>query len=239
MRDHFEWYLLVRFLIAIFMVWAGSTFPSMHNHDNIRLLALLTIVYNVGLAVLYRSTEDFRASLRLLAVLLDFTVVELVIAEYLRTPYSSAILFLPVVVYECWAYWEGPGVLGGMTATLIISLADWWMKQAVWHQTVSMAAMLYWAIFMAIIVGVPIGTALMREPEFRRLSQTAPQPSVKLTPREQEIYELVRSHKSLAQIARVLHIEPSTVKTHAQNICRKFGVSRVHELPLNDLDVES
>ena len=43
-----------------------------------------------------------------------------------------------------------------------------------------------------------------------------------LTKREAEIYRLMQTHRSLRQIARDLHIDYSTAKTHARHITHKM-----------------
>jgi len=48
--------------------------------------------------------------------------------------------------------------------------------------------------------------------------------SVSITPREQEIINLVATGKTSPEIAEVLHISFRTVQTHRQNIMEKLGV---------------
>jgi DNA-binding NarL/FixJ family response regulator len=45
-----------------------------------------------------------------------------------------------------------------------------------------------------------------------------------LSPREREVYELLRTGLTNRQIAQLLFIEPSTVKRHAHHIYDKLGV---------------
>ena len=47
----------------------------------------------------------------------------------------------------------------------------------------------------------------------------------RLTPREQEVLKLISEGRSAPEIATRLYIEPSTVKSHLQNIYEKLGVS--------------
>jgi two-component system nitrate/nitrite response regulator NarL len=51
------------------------------------------------------------------------------------------------------------------------------------------------------------------------------EPVTKLTPRERDVLRLVAEGHSGPQIAARLYIEPSTVKTHLDNIYEKLGVS--------------
>jgi len=45
-----------------------------------------------------------------------------------------------------------------------------------------------------------------------------------LTPREQEVFELLRNGLSNREIATILFIEESTVKAHAHHVYDKLGV---------------
>lgn len=46
-----------------------------------------------------------------------------------------------------------------------------------------------------------------------------------LSPREQEVLRLISEGSSAPEIARQLHVSPSTVKTHLQSLYEKLGVS--------------
>src|SRR6478609_3485699 len=46
-----------------------------------------------------------------------------------------------------------------------------------------------------------------------------------LSPREQEVLRLIAEGSSAPEIARQLHLSPSTVKTHLQSLYEKLGVS--------------
>lgn len=60
-------------------------------------------------------------------------------------------------------------------------------------------------------------------------SPPPPGPDV-LTPREAEVLDLLRSGRSNAEIAHVLHVSIETVRTHARRIYRKLGVKTRREL---------
>jgi DNA-binding NarL/FixJ family response regulator len=51
-----------------------------------------------------------------------------------------------------------------------------------------------------------------------------------LTPREQEVLELVAAHFTHAEIAELLHISIETARSHTANIRQKLGVRRNREL---------
>jgi DNA-binding NarL/FixJ family response regulator len=52
----------------------------------------------------------------------------------------------------------------------------------------------------------------------------------RLTGREAEVLPLLQQGRSNAEIALALHVSVETVRTHARNIYRKFGVSSRREL---------
>jgi two-component system, NarL family, nitrate/nitrite response regulator NarL len=56
-----------------------------------------------------------------------------------------------------------------------------------------------------------------------QLRETATRPV--LSPREQEVLRLIAEGSSAPEIARQLHLSPSTVKTHLQSLYEKLGVS--------------
>lgn len=51
-----------------------------------------------------------------------------------------------------------------------------------------------------------------------------------LTAREREVFACLRMGKTYQQIARELHISPTTVRSHAGKICRKLNVPNKREL---------
>jgi two-component system nitrate/nitrite response regulator NarL len=59
----------------------------------------------------------------------------------------------------------------------------------------------------------------------RQIRLRAAQPAIMLSPREREVLRLVAEGHSASEIAGRLFIEPSTVKSHLQNIYKKLGVS--------------
>ncbi len=50
-----------------------------------------------------------------------------------------------------------------------------------------------------------------------------------LTEREEDVLRLLRGPLSLREISRELYVSPNTIKTHAQAIYRKLGVSSRHD----------
>ena len=70
------------------------------------------------------------------------------------------------------------------------------------------------------VVPPDVAAGLVSEIRLRRQSDTPA-----LTPREQEILHLIAAGKSLPEIATELYLGLTTVKTHAQHLYDKLGVS--------------
>ena len=51
-----------------------------------------------------------------------------------------------------------------------------------------------------------------------------PQKSMKLTPREMEVLQLIGRELTTEQIADCLHVSVPTIETHRRNLFRKVGV---------------
>lgn len=69
-------------------------------------------------------------------------------------------------------------------------------------------------------------TRMLELAELReRVVDRRPPPEGTLTPREQEILDLVAGGKTNAEIAATLWVAPSTVKKHLENVYEKLGVS--------------
>ena len=60
--------------------------------------------------------------------------------------------------------------------------------------------------------------------------------SLRLSPREREILQLVSEGKSTKEIAQVLSISPKTVAFHKDNFKRKLGLRTTAELTKYALD---
>jgi len=71
----------------------------------------------------------------------------------------------------------------------------------------------------------------IRDYHQQRGSEALP-PAERLTPREQEVLELLSDHKSNQEIAKELYISVKTVKTHVANILDKLHLDSRHEVPL-------
>jgi LuxR family maltose regulon positive regulatory protein len=79
----------------------------------------------------------------------------------------------------------------------------------------------------------PDGTGCLQARLARTRRQLIParrvSPDDCLTEREEDVLRLLRGSLSLREISRELYVSPNTVKTHAQAIYRKLGVSSRHD----------
>jgi DNA-binding CsgD family transcriptional regulator len=73
-----------------------------------------------------------------------------------------------------------------------------------------------------LVPGDPVDGLLLREE--RRTTDAVALQTLGLTAREADVLSHVASGQTNAAIATALHVEPSTVKTHLENIYRKLGV---------------
>jgi DNA-binding NarL/FixJ family response regulator len=97
------------------------------------------------------------------------------------------------------------------------------------------------AILLALVLAYILATMFVEPMEiFRRIDESAAQlnraaagtigddPLGRLSPRENEIAELVRRGLENKEIAEALVISPETVKKHLKNIKEKTGLGRVN-----------
>lgn len=84
-----------------------------------------------------------------------------------------------------------------------------------------------------VLTTFPDGTCCLQARLSRLRRQLGPArrvgPEDCLTEREEDVLRLLRGSLSLREISRELYVSPNTVKTHAQAIYRKLGVSSRHD----------
>jgi DNA-binding NarL/FixJ family response regulator len=56
------------------------------------------------------------------------------------------------------------------------------------------------------------------------MADTSTGPSVRLTPREEEVVKLIAEAHTNAQIAEILHLAEKTIESHRANVLRKLGM---------------
>jgi len=88
---------------------------------------------------------------------------------------------------------------------------------------------------LACFRAVSAGTTWMEDVIFRESSRTGRNSSSGLTPREQQVLELVEQGLKNTEIARELGIRPGTVKIHLKHIFEKTGVRGRYGLALSGL----
>jgi len=156
---------------------------------------------------------------------IDFAVGELVLIEFSRSSETDVLMFLPILAWEAWAYWGGPGLLAGTTLTVLMGLANGWIERSLWHYWISVVDLVFWSVFLISMALIPLGLVALPQGKLEFSAKAS------LTPRETEVYQLAVENYSVKDIARTLNIEPNTVKTHLKSIYQKLGVSRTEELP--------
>ena len=82
---------------------------------------------------------------------------------------------------------------------------------------------------------VASGTSWMEESLFRDHQRRDRYPRSELTPREQQVLELVEQGMKNKEIARELGIRPGTVKIHLKHIFEKTGVRGRYGLALSGM----
>ncbi len=66
--------------------------------------------------------------------------------------------------------------------------------------------------------------------DYVTVGQASESPLDRLSPREQEILQLVVESKSSAEIAKILHIAPSTVETYRSRLMQKLEIGNLADL---------
>src|SRR5258708_23877255 len=88
---------------------------------------------------------------------------------------------------------------------------------------------------LACLNAVGAGSSWMADSVFRESTRFERQSRSELTPREQQVMELVEQGMKNKEIARELGIRPGTVKIHLKHIFEKTGVRGRYGLALNGL----
>ena len=88
---------------------------------------------------------------------------------------------------------------------------------------------------LACLENVADGQTWMEDSLFRESARSQHQPRLDLTPREQQVMELVEQGLRNKEIARELGIRPGTVKIHLKHIFEKTGVRGRYGLALSGL----
>jgi DNA-binding NarL/FixJ family response regulator len=91
------------------------------------------------------------------------------------------------------------------------------------------------AVLLACLRTVAAGRSWMEDSVFRETNRNDRYPRSELTPREQQVLELVEQGFKNKEIAIELGIRPGTVKIHLKHIFEKTGVRGRYGLALNGL----
>ena len=73
-------------------------------------------------------------------------------------------------------------------------------------------------------------TPLITKDVIATLTESTPQPAVKLTPRQREVLRLIAEGRRMKEIAAILELSTRTVETHKYEMMRVLGVESTAEL---------
>ncbi len=204
----------MRALVALFILWNVMAFPG-QSLPHAWVSGVLVAVVD-GLAWLARRQR--RESIVLWAMVttaFDLILGLVALTEFSGTVQSKAPAVLPVVGIELIAYWGwiGHWIAMGYSAVAIVALWPFPLRQVT---ASSINHMIFWLAVNFLMIG---SVAVFLQ------NANPPEPEVPgLTAREREVYGLMKAGHTQKDIAALLHIERSTVKSHVQHIHRKMGL---------------
>jgi DNA-binding CsgD family transcriptional regulator len=241
-RRLFGLFLVYRWLLTGVITWVVWEAPFYHVSLPIGWpLVGFLVLYDGLLWGLWRSVDFavWGSLLSLLALGLDTLIAGLILLEFAYPTSTDSPVFLPLLVFEGWTYWNWVGGLVTLAATELLLLGTWFYQKVVGHAAFSPALLVFWAITLVILSTVPMSvaqpaqtatTAGSDHPEHADDARED-DPVAELTEREREVYQHLKQAHSVTEIAQSCHIEPTTVKTHIRNIYRKLGISEREQLP--------
>jgi DNA-binding NarL/FixJ family response regulator len=86
------------------------------------------------------------------------------------------------------------------------------------------------AAIQEVLQGRTYLTPLMTKDVIATLTKPAPQPAVKLTPRQRDVLRLIAEGRRMKEIAATLELSTRTVETHKYEMMRALGVESTAEL---------
>ncbi len=217
-----------RFGISLFVGW--TWFQSDASYRPWPLVGFL-FLYTLTLLLVWRflqATDTLRA-LQIVAFAIDILMATLILIQFSPTWQTGAPALLPVIAFEGWAYWGPMGALAGWLVSLVMLIGTRFYQVVTHGQSFPLELMGFWAVTISMIIALPVVITRLR-----RAAVALPVASSTavdlLTPREQEIYGLLRQDFSVSEIAAHCYIEPGTVKAHIHSIYRKLGIQRRADL---------
>ena len=241
-RRVFGLFVVYRLLLSGIVGWVVWEAPVYHVPLPIGWpLVGFLLLYDGLLASLWWKTDfaEWGGILSLFALGLDTLTAGLILLEFAYPTSTDSPVFLVLLVFEGWAYWNWIGGLAALAADELLLLGTWFYQQVTHHPAFSPALLVFWALTVLILALVPMSVAHPRQDGPRDPSDSMTEeprdspadPMTGLTDREREVYHHLKQAHSIADIARMCQIEPTTVKTHIRHIYRKLGITDREELP--------
>lgn len=219
--DHFHWIysrgLLLRTVVALFMLWNVAAFPGRYL-PHAWAASVLLLLLNGAAWLARHHRYDAVLLWAILTSACDMLVGVLALMDFSQTALTNAPALLPLVGIELIAYWGWVGhwIALGYSTLAIVSL--WSFPIAKAPHAFPTNQTIFWLVVNLLLLS-SVAVLLHASP-----IEGSP---FGLTVREREVYRLLKEGNTQREIAERLHIERSTVKTHVQHIHRKLGT--LHE----------
>ncbi len=256
----FYFFGALRLVLAAVIAWVVWEAPAYHVPLPVGWpLVIFLTVYDLILLVTARLVSFARwgTVFSLFSLGLDVLITALILLEFAYPANTDAPVFLPLLAFEGWAYWDWVGGIFALLSGECLLLVTWLYQRTIGHAAFSPALLIFW-IVSTLIVGIipPAVTVLQNKrwpapaiagtqpdhpPEISQQETAAsaespaeresPRVAIPLTQREKEVYTLLKQGNTLDQIAHECTIEYGTVKTHVKSIYKKYGVKSRQELP--------
>lgn len=204
------------------LTWWGSS-ASYRPWPMVGFLFLYTMTLLVVWR--FRPAPATLHALQVVAFALDILAAILVLIQFSPTWQTGAPALLPVIAFEGWGYWGPMGALSGWLVSLVMLIGARFYQVVTHGQSFPLALMAFWTVTISLIIALPVVVSWLRIEVTALPAESLPLMDL-LTPREQEIYGLLRQNYTALQIAAQCHIEPGTVKSHIHSIYRKLGIQR-------------
>lgn len=213
-------------LIGLLM-WSILAFPP----KNAMLFWTLSGIWAMEEGILYslwmmrEKLSTWLPCLAAAAFLVDSWIGGAIFCFSMMTSHPIAPTLLQFLTFEGFAFWEVIGAATGFLLSMVILFIGWGIN----HQTLS--ELILWSGSSLLLGGIlPITIGSSSHLTLTNSSKLHSNPVDNLTPRQKEIYELLRSGHSQTEIANRLMIEVGTVKTHIHQIYRKFNIHHREDL---------
>lgn len=236
----------------------GLIFLEVHSSvssatQSLQILLIGYMILTVGLILLWAYQLDHWPIIQGSLWCCDVVMATFLLVKFSQ-PTTAAPALLPALAYEAEAYWPRIGGVLGSLATVFLLILTWWLRLWSHRSTFSGMTLGFWLATLCLLTVFPIlaknlpgstrtaeslgdgkdrtadrNTSITTVTHSEKVSLTTIfRNSTLLTPREQEIYDLMQTARSQRQIAQQLHLDYSTVKTHVRHIKQKLSQMADH-----------